>query len=295
MFYRQKLLLSLLEELKGAQKGTDFQKLLFLFTQECQSEKSYEFVPYNYGCFSFQSYSDKAKLVQNNVLKDTKDWCILKKDFNYSDSLKASDSLRVKSFAKKYSSLRGKKLLKYVYEKYPYYASRSIVAKDILSEADFEVANSSMPTFEEPVFATIGYEGNSIENYVNKLLKNGINSVIDVRKNPLSRKYGFSKTKMSEILGKLGISYFHMPALGILSDKRKSLNTMKDYNELFQDYEDTVLKTSEDALDELHSLYLDKRRIAITCFEESHTMCHRGRIAKRIHRDHFEDVVIAHL
>ncbi|WP_348602891.1 DUF488 family protein [Bartonella tribocorum] len=46
---------------------------------------------------------------------------------------------------------------------------------------------------EKFCFFTIGYEGKSLENYLNCLLENNIKILCDVRKNPISRKYGFSK------------------------------------------------------------------------------------------------------
>ena len=44
MYYRRKILLALLEEFGGELANTDFQKLLFLFTER-QNERSYDFVP----------------------------------------------------------------------------------------------------------------------------------------------------------------------------------------------------------------------------------------------------------
>jgi hypothetical protein len=46
---RQRFLLNLLQALGGEVGHTDFQKLLFLFTQEFQSKPAYDFVPYKFG------------------------------------------------------------------------------------------------------------------------------------------------------------------------------------------------------------------------------------------------------
>ncbi|WP_200885350.1 DUF488 family protein [Jejuia pallidilutea] len=43
---------------------------------------------------------------------------------------------------------------------------------------------------------TIGYEGISLEHYLNKLIRNNIKLLCDVRKNALSMKYGFSKSQL---------------------------------------------------------------------------------------------------
>jgi len=62
LFLRQRHLLALLEALGGHAKNTDFQKLLFLYCMEWEGGRLYDFVPYNYGPFSFTSYADRRKL-----------------------------------------------------------------------------------------------------------------------------------------------------------------------------------------------------------------------------------------
>jgi hypothetical protein len=60
LFERQRLLLALLDAMAEPVAHTDFQKLLFLFTQEWEAAPSYDFVPYKFGCFSFTSYPLRA-------------------------------------------------------------------------------------------------------------------------------------------------------------------------------------------------------------------------------------------
>ena len=72
---------------------------------------------------------------------------------------------------------------------------------------------------------TIGYEGRNIEEYLGLLKKNIVKLVIDVRRNPISRKRGFSKNRMREALSSEGIEYMHFPQLGIESKNRKSADS----------------------------------------------------------------------
>jgi len=74
MNYRQKTLVGLLSAFGGRLPSTDFQKYLFLFAREFQQEPSFEFVPYRFGSFSFQSYADKRRLVEIGALADSEDW-----------------------------------------------------------------------------------------------------------------------------------------------------------------------------------------------------------------------------
>jgi len=64
----------------------------------------------------------------------------------------------------------------------------------------------------------------------------------DVRRNALSRKYGFSKKTLGNACQNLGIRYEHLPELGIASARRKELHTQADYDRLFSAYEEDTLK-----------------------------------------------------
>lgn len=276
--YRQKTLLGLLRVFKGRLPRRDFQKYLFLYSQEFEKEPSYEFVPYKYGCFSFQSYADKRRLVEIGALQDDEDW---KLDDNYNRPSLFEDEI-FERFYKKYSSLNGDALVQDVYRRYPYYATKSEIAERLMNDTDLDLISSAVPKGQKSVFFTIGYEGSSFEGYLNRLLKNNIKTLVDVRRNPLSRKYGFSKKTLSETVTKLGMEYVHIPELGIASEKRQKLNTQADYNRLFNSYEKKELKQNAAALDQLFKIFKTKKRIAITCFEAEVCMCHRGRIVKAL-------------
>lgn len=295
MFYRQKLLLSLLETFGGELQSTDLQKFLFLYTQKCEKKHSYEFVPYKFGCFSFQSYSDKTKLIELGYLEDTTDWKLKPSKKSFRNQLIHGEEKKLDLFKKKYSGLKGKKLLQHVYRAYPYYAINSLVAKDILTDSELSEISKFQVKRRKRLFSTIGYEGITIERYLNKLIENDVRLLVDVRKNPLSRKFGFSKSKLSDFLAKVGIEYKHMPELGIVSDKRKKLESKKDYESLFNEYEKTVLVDECNAVTKLHDTFLNKKRIAITCFEECYTMCHRHKVANAIADIADDNFTVVHL
>ena len=65
---RQRLLLAFFAALGGRIGRTDFQKLLFLYCQEMDKGRPYQFVPYQYGAFSFNSYADCRKLIDRGFL-----------------------------------------------------------------------------------------------------------------------------------------------------------------------------------------------------------------------------------
>ena len=283
LYYRQKVLLALLQSFGGKLPNIDLQKYLFLFTQICQKDKSYEFVPYRFGCFSFQSYVDRRRLTEFGYLNSKDSW-ELDDNTDHIGTLKNGEAEKLLLFTKKYNSIRGNDLVRAVYRQFPYYAIHSEIAGDLLDDDELTRVLEATPAQTKRCLFTIGYEGNSFENYLNRLLKNNVSLLCDVRKNPISRKYGFSQKVLSETLEKLGIKYIHIPDLGIVSDKRKTLKSQNDYNKLFKEYEKTTLKENSVALDDVYKLLIDYNRIAITCFEAEVCMCHRGQVAKALEK-----------
>lgn len=130
----------------------------------------------------------------------------------------------------------------------------------------------------------IGYEGLTLEAFIAVLHKNGIERIIDVRKNPISRKKGFSKKPLSMALGFEGIEYVHVPEVGIPSSMRQSLNNQDDYDELFDRYEDEILPNCEEAISHIISM-LEEKNSALMCFEQSSLQCHRFRLGKHIKKE----------
>ena len=277
------MLLALLDALGGNVLATDFQKHLFIYTTLCERKKSYDFVPYKYGCYSFQAVADRQKLIEKGYLQDKDGWTLAKASLNYADSLNKGDNKKLQIFVDRFGSKRGRELIQYVYRTYPYYAINSEIAEKYLNEEELtQVKNAAPAKRRTSIFATIGYEGISVEFYMNKLIENDIRMLVDVRKNPISRKHGFSKRTLSSLLNRLGIEYVHIPELGIDSSDRKQLNIQNDYDRLFDKYENTVLVDQKISLQKLYALHAKKKRIAITCFEKDHCQCHRSRVADAI-------------
>jgi len=104
-----------------------------------------------------------------------------------------------------------------------------------------------------------------------------------VRRNPLSRKYGFSKSTLRNAGEGVGIRYEHLPELGIASEERKGLVTQADYDELFAAYESESLpKQSASLAKILHWIEKEKQRVALTCFEKLPCECHRHCVAEAL-------------
>ena len=293
LFYRAKGMLILLEVFGSRIGKIDFQKYLFLWTRE-QDEPIYDFVPYKYGCFSFQSYRDMEKLQELGYVDETPQSWILKKKIS-KDLIKEEDWKSLNEIKKQYKLIKGRKLLKLIYSNYPYYAINSHVSQEILTAKEMRAVTSQKSNEKSKTLFTIGYEGHSIEAYMNLLIKQNIKILCDVRKNPLSRKYGFSKNQLKNICNNLNIEYMNIPSLGIESQLRWNLKSMKEYEELFKSYKKNTLRYEKDSLDIIINLLNKKKRVAITCFEKEPEMCHRNCVADAIYKKAEKKIKIANL
>ena len=250
---RQKQLLVLLDAHQGEIGSLDFQKLLFLYCQQVEAKPSYDFVPYKFGGFSFTSYADKRRLVEQGFLADQERLWTLTPLGKKKAAAANNPSIKVDmaAFAKRYAGLRGDLLVAEAYRLFPFYAIRSEMASRVLAKdkAALKAIKDATPARQTAGLCTIGYEGLSLEVYLNKLLMHGVTLLCDVRRNPLSRKYGFSKSTLSKSCEGVGIRYEHLPELGIASDLRQDLATQEDYDALFAIYRRDSLPRQSAALE----------------------------------------------
>lgn len=281
MYYRRKVILALLENSGGRLSKTDLQKLLFLFTS-MQEEPVYDFLPFKYGCYSPLATQDLKTMAKYNMVEEQETGWALKTKVNYFLELKSNDQKNLLSFIHQFKNLRGTNLVRHVYKEYPFFAIKSEIKNEILTKDELKKVEKSTPHKEEPCLFTIGYEGKSVEKFITQLINEDVKVLCDIRKNPLSMKFGFSKNQLKGILEAVGIEYLAISGLGIESGDRKSLKTPADYENLFLVYENTTLVTNQKDLSLLACTLKSKKRIALTCFEADHHSCHRSRTAKAL-------------
>jgi uncharacterized protein (DUF488 family) len=106
--------------------------------------------------------------------------------------------------------------------------------------------------------------------------------LIDVRNNPMSMKFGFSKSQLVKYCASLGIEYIHIPEVGIQSELRQELKTQDDYDTLFKKYKISTLKTTISFQEKILELLIEKQRVALTCFEANICQCHRKHLSEAI-------------
>ncbi|MDD4532744.1 MAG: DUF488 domain-containing protein [Bacilli bacterium] len=291
MFYRRKIILALLQSLDREIDKISLQKLLFLFTQR-QKKAEYDFIPYLLGCYSYSLNADLTAMVKKEILLESKTHFKSNITDDFIKALKDDDKKILHEVIQFYGKMDAKALMKHTYINFPYWAINSIKAKDILSTEELNRVEEFKPQNDRTVLYTIGYEGISLEMYLNRLIKNDIKVLVDVRSNPSSMKYGFSKTRLKSYCSKIGIFYEHFPEVGIQSEQRQELNTQEDYDRLFTIYRENNLKKTTDAQLKILDLLKQYERIALTCFEANICQCHRKDLSEAIaHLPDFEYTV----
>lgn len=267
----------------------EIQKLMFVFSQEECQTPLYDFIPYQRGCYSPTLASDIHKLSERRLLVSAKEengqtrWSLTESGRVRTIEHRRT-AIRFASFRRRYS-LRGRDLLVDVYRRYPYFCIRSEIAGILLRDdaAALDAIRRAEPKTRTPL-ASIGYEGRTFENYLNALIQNGITILCDVRKNPISRKYGFSMATLKNACNSIGIEYRHYPDLGIPSYERQELRCQADYDELFLRYEKNILPKTGECVNEISNLVSSEERVALTCFEANPAQCHRTRVLNAITR-----------
>lgn len=261
LIHRTKILLSVLQELGGELNDARMQQLLFLYCKEfVKRDEYYEFIPLNGNPYSVQAVEDKGSLAHKKLLEKSSEWALKPTTKRFATDLDFFEKIAIQDLKNKCLLQSDEELAQHIAVNYPF----------------------NFPDHNDTAFFTIGYEGISPEAYINLLLQNGVRLLVDVRKNAFSQKYGFSKADLASILPRVGVEYLHMPELGIESEKRQSLNSDNDYEELFKEYDQTTIPKQQAALDKLQKLLEEKQRIAITCFEADPYHCHRSRVVKAL-------------
>jgi len=173
MFYRRKIILALLQIFEGQIEKISLQKLLFLFTKR-QTKAEYDFIPYFFGCYSYSANADLTAMVSKGMLSETANYFTKVDTTDYIKTLKEEDRTLLQEIKLHYGNMTVNALMKHTYLHFPYWAINSKKAKEILSPGQLDKVNNSRPKGNKTVLFTIGYEGISLEEYLNRLLKNDI-------------------------------------------------------------------------------------------------------------------------
>lgn len=120
---------------------------------------------------------------------------------------------------------------------------------------------------------SVGYEGFTLSAFVDRLRAARVDTVVDVRLNPISRKPGFSKKRLAEALGEAGIQYIHERGLGNPADNREDFRS-GDGEAGRERLRQLLAEDGDEAIGRLVDL-ASTQRVAVLCVERERHRCHR--------------------
>lgn len=136
--------------------------------------------------------------------------------------------------------------------------------------------SSTLPT---EIF-TIGYESLRPALLVDLLKRSRVEVLLDVRALPVSRKPGFAKNALAELLTSNGIEYRHVPEFGCPREVRHAYRESGDWVRYTREFM-RFLKTRENELGEFAE-FISARRSCLLCLEEDFNLCHRKYVAEAL-------------
>ena len=145
----------------------------------------------------------------------------------------------------------------------------------------------------EPQLFTVGYEGATIDGFIDILQANKIGCILDVRALPLSRKPGFSKNQLAQRLNCVDIHYIHLAELGTPKEIRDRLRRTRDYSTFFRKM-DKYLTGKKEAIKRAYN-HAMSRRCCLMCFERLVDQCHRKIVAEKIKATNGDGLQITHI
>ncbi len=282
MLRRQRTILRILATVDGPVAVTQLHKYLFLLQKETflsDDSAFYEFLPYKFGPYSFAANRELDALsaysyITSTVSPTTTLLTLTALGTKEAQLVDSNTSRAILAIVFKYGKAPLRTLLKDVYSRYSWYATNSEL-KDLIP------IDAPKQPVAPPAIYTMGYEERSVDGFFNRLLRTGIRRIIDVRANPVSRKYGFARSSFSSIAAKLRIGYTHCPELGISSDKRRDVQTSSEFKQLFSYYERNVLAERTSEMASVAEM-MKTTACVLVCMEKEPQDCHRSRLANRL-------------
>jgi uncharacterized protein (DUF488 family) len=250
----------------------DLVRLLFLLAEEAPElprTAKHEFVPYRKGPYSFTLAYDLTAMEREGLVTQNPRSVKLT-TLGHSQANGVDDHLAtaIADVSRRHSTKSTAELLDHVYATYPWFTINSrLVDRRAFARPEAQIA----------VYTT-SYEGVTLDGLLNRLIKAGIRRLIDVRANPVARRFGFHKSTMARICPKLGIEYIHIPEVGVPSEWRSDLDTVTAYEALFVRYKNEVLFDQDATLQILQKL-IQEEPSAMMCKEADPRCCHRTILA----------------
>jgi len=273
LFARQKAALDLIDRAGGMIEKTRLVKLAFLMRHEQLPEDRsfYGFVPYHYGPFSFTLYHDMEKLAGAGWIESGDEGFRRINRGRKPSPMPVEYRNALDVIWQAYGKKGVTSLAHEVHARYLWYTARCTIATK---------RGAKLPV-APPAIYTAGYEGLSLDDFLDRLLRAGIQQLIDVRKNPIARCFGFHRSTMARACERIDIRYHHMPDLGIPRELRMDLDSQAARERLFSLYREDILPEQEESIAQVQELMTATPSVLV-CMEAKPCECHRTHLGREL-------------
>ena len=128
---------------------------------------------------------------------------------------------------------------------------------------------------------TIGYEGSTIDDFVQTLEVAGVRVLVDVRAVTVSRKKGFSKNGLAARLAAHGIRYIHAKDLGDPKPGREAARAgdFVKFRKVFGEH--LATEAAQKAVRDVAAVAKEELT-CLMCYERDPSTCHRQIVATQL-------------
>jgi hypothetical protein len=162
------------------------------------------------------------------------------------------------------------------------YVLKKLPDKKNIKLTDFVEEDNALSEYRRPAF-TIGYEGQEPDQFLKSLSSEGIEILVDVRKDAYSKQdMSYSEGALSRIATDARIKYIHLPELGVDYTLRQELKSTHDYETYFKRYAE-YLEKNTDLIAFVAGLSRNNA-ICLMCYEKDFRRCHRSILANKLEK-----------
>jgi uncharacterized protein (DUF488 family) len=131
--------------------------------------------------------------------------------------------------------------------------------------------------------ATIGYEKATLAEVLAALREARVETLLDVRDLPNSRRAGFSKRQLQAAVEEAGMRYVHLKGLGTPKEGRVA-NKQRDWERFWAIVERQMATPAAEFDLQRAGEIARASPSCLLCYEADHRICHRHRVAEALER-----------
>ena len=152
----------------------------------------------------------------------------------------------------------------------------SISAKQ---QAENKLVWNEARRLDSALFFTIGYTGRRLDEFLDSLESNGVQTLVDIRQYPVSMyRPEMSKSNLMRAVEGRGMTYAHFPQLGVPRDIRAKAIETGTRDTIWEWYDQHIV--AQYVRRNLHRFFnVLEHPVALMCVEIDPQECHRHRLS----------------